>query len=641
MADDTAAAAFTHAGWLDDPDLTWTVADRGMTFCAADHPAGACGTLPPGPVLAVGPPAPGFGHLCGLVPLLALVGPLLERSASDILDRHASIARRLERVLTGDGEEFVPVSEVAALGTTRRISRESHTTALWIDRAARFLAEALPAVAAEQGVGGEPVFDAAAFDTWDRLSVRILYRAVLLARTHGTPFAVRGRLRHGLTAFLAGLSDLPPVRICGAPDACAPDEAATVDLGPAGLAGLRGRASLRHIGDALALQNFERADLLVRSRLDTAADPDERADLIRLEAISQAQTGRVPEAVTSLRSALVAARRPELRAHVNYLLGLLLTKRSDDGTPGSVYYRRGLEIAETGPASEAMTVEKAWLYNGLALVATMEARRKGAGEQEREDALRRAFQLEFDAFRLVRDLAGDSAFYLRYNLSHNLAFLLQIAGRPEKAEQTLRSVSAAMLETGKADFLLLHRYAIGIVQLRRGANDEALASFEAAVETATDLGDPFYLERTLGAAGYAALRAGDCEAAARAYLRGARTARRLADTGAYPLHLAGLLWARSLAGRPWDAYEAAAARQWYPLAAGVQAEGGSQEAVREALTLAGAEVVPPSAKLPAYLPEVDLEGAPGRDLNRFLAGLPSRESPAAVVGGPGPARQAV
>jgi tetratricopeptide (TPR) repeat protein len=279
-----------------------------------------------------------------------------------------------------------------------------------------------------------------------------------------------------------------------------------------------------------------------------------------------------------------------------------------------------------------MTVEKAWLYNGLALVATMDARRSDDHSGERERLLRNAFELEFAAFRMVRGMPGDSAFYLRYNLSHNLAFLLQIAGRHEKAEEMLRSVSAAMLETGRADFLLLHRYAIGILQLRRRGYQEALATFAAAVETAVGLDDPFYLERTLVAAGYTALRAGDHEASARHYRHGARTARMLADEEAYAQHLAGLLWSLTLADQAWSQHEIEAARQWYPAVAQAYESGADRDALTQALTVAGADVVPPSAKLPAYLPTVDLEGAPGRDLNRFLAGLPARENPAVLVG---------
>jgi tetratricopeptide (TPR) repeat protein len=525
----------------------------------------------------------------------------------------------------------VPISEVAALGTTRRISRESHTTALWIDRAARFLAEALPALAAGATPG---VFELDAFDTWDRLSVRILFRAVILAHSQGAPFSVRGRLAHGITDFLTDLTAQRAVDVCGVPPRRSAAEIATAQGALAAVPRTAPPAeALRAIGDALALQSFERADLLIRACLDVAHDPDERADLIRLQAISQAQTGRVRPALDGLRAALDLAERPELRAHLNYLLGLLLTKRSQDSELGRAHYLRGLEIADAQPRpGDAMTVEKAWLYNGLALVATMDARRTGEEGDARESLLRKAFELEFAAFRMVRGMSGDSAFYLRYNLSHNLAFLLQIAGRHEKAEQTLRSVSAAMLETGRADFLLLHRYAIGILQLRRSGHQEAIATFEAAVRTAVGLDDPFYLERTLVAAGYTALRAGDHQAAVRAYRQGARTARRLADEEAYVQHLAGLLWSLTLAGLPWDRHETAAARQWLPAVARVYDAGGDRDEVSRALTAEGADVAPPSAKLPAYLPAVDLEGAPGRDLNRFLAGLPARESPGVFAG---------
>ncbi|MEU1160266.1 hypothetical protein ABZ372_05385 [Streptomyces sp. NPDC005921] len=312
-------------------------------------------------------------------------------------------------------------------------------------------------------------------------------------------------------------------------------------------------------------------------------------------------------------------------------MALLVTKRKDDTDAARTFYLRGLEcldeLAEPGVDAQ---VERAWILNGLALAAAIDARE--TSDAERRDRLfQSAFELEFDAFRMVREMPGDSAFYLRYNLSHNLAFLLQITGRHRQAEEFLRSVSATMLGTGRPEFFVPHHYAIAVLQLRRGSHEEAAASFAAAVRVAHSLRDPFHLEKLLAAAGYTDLRRGDHPGAARHYRDAARTARRLCDETAFAQDLAGLLWALTLQGARWDRHTLAAARIWYPEAAGAYDRGAGRDELADALTAAGADIAPPSSKLPSYLPAVDLEGLPGRDLNRFLAGITTRENPSALL----------
>lgn len=626
--------------WNQDPALEWLPVTSAMVLCPGPHDAAVCVPGEPSAVV-IGAPRAGFEHLCGLEALLAVLLPVVERDAPDVLSRHAAILGLLTGT-AGDGPDdvgrrFVPVSEAASLGTTRRVSRESHTTALWIDRAARFLADAVAAAVP----GGGTILDLAAFEDWDRVSVRILYRSVLVAHTHGTPFLVRGALRDGSNDFLPVFAAQRGVRVCGElppVSAPVPSRLAVPAWGQNEATG-----ALRSIGDAIALQNFERADLLIAAHLRVVDDPDGKADLIRLQAISAAQTGRIDEAVAKLETSLTIAVRPELRAHLNYLIALLTTKRKDDTAVAREYYRRGLAVVESlaEPSEEAL-VEKAWILNGIALAAALEAR--GTDDPgEREQLFHEAYEREFTAFRLVRGIAGDSAFYLRYNLSHNLAFLLQITDRHAEAESFLKSVSVAMLNTGRPDFLVLHKYAIGVLQLRGGDHVQASATFDEALSVAHSLRDPFYLEKMLAAAGYTALRAGDHEAAARRYREGARVSRWLCDEDAYAQNLAGLLWSLALSESVWSEQERAAARHWYPSVSRAYEDGAERAELSGVLTSAGAEVAPPSSKLPSYLPAVDLEGTPGRDLNRFLAGITARENPghladpaaavAATVGG--------
>ena len=628
----TAGAVASRPAWLQDPTLAWRPAVRGVVLCARPHDLAEClGPNAAEAAVAVGPPAAGHDHLCGLQELLAVLLPAVREARPEVPERHAEVLALLTRP---DGAQaprgrFVPVSETASLGTTRRISRESHITAGWIDRAARFLVDALPVL------GERTVLVLDAFDRWDRISVRILYRTVLLADQQGRGITVRGLLKDGGSLFLERLSGQQAVSVCGVlpPVAQTPPDAPGLTVEPWHSDGPAG--PLRAIGDAIALQNFERADLLIAAHLAAVGgEPgraDDTADLIRLQAISEAQTGRIDSAVAKLERSLELAEKPELRAHLNYLVALLVTKRKDDTDAARASYLRGLEcldeLAEPGVDAQ---VERAWILNGLALAAAIDAR--GTEDVEHRDRLfQSAFELEFDAFRMVREMPGDSAFYLRYNLSHNLAFLLQITGRHRQAEEFLRSVSATMLGTGRPEFFVPHHYAIAVLQLRRGSHEEAAASFAAAVRVAHTLRDPFHLEKLLAAAGYTDLRRGDHPGAARHYRDAARTARRLCDETAFAQDLAGLLWALTLQGARWDRHTLAAARIWYPEAAGAYDRGADRDELADALTAAGADIAPPSSKLPSYLAAVDLEGLPGRDLNRFLAGITARENPSGLL----------
>ncbi|MFD5268532.1 hypothetical protein [Streptomyces sp. NPDC058335] len=634
----TADAVASRPAWLQDPTLAWRPAARGVVLCARHHGLAEClGPQTVDAAVDIGPPGIGYDHLCGLQELLAVLLPAVRATRPEVLEQHADVVGLLTRQEapdpggTGHRGRFVPVSETASLGTTRRISRESHTTAGWIDRAARFLVDALPSL------GDRLVLVLNGFDHWDRISVRILYRTVLIADQQGRSITVRGLLRDAGTLFLERLSRLRAVRVCasGLPPAAEASGGASPGLVVEAWRTGGHAGPLRAIGDAIALQNFERADLLIAAHLEAVAAEggraDDLADLIRLQAISEAQTGRVDSAVAKLERSLELAEKPELRAHLNYLTALLVTKRKDDTETARTYYLRGLACLDAlGTPGVDAQVEKAWILNGLALGAAIDARRTDDAEK-RDLLFQEAFELEFKAFRMVREMPGDSAFYLRYNLSHNLAFLLQITGRHQQAENFLRSVSATMLGTGRPEFFVPHHYAIAVLQLRRGSHEQAAASFGAAIRVAGALRDPFHLEKLLAAAGYTDLRRGDHAGAARHYRDAARTARRLCDESAFAQDLAGLLWALTLGGSRWDRHTLTAARVWYPEVAGAYDRGLGRAELAEALTRAGAEIAPPSSKLPSYLAAVDLEGVPDRDLNRFLAGIRSQENPSRPV----------
>ncbi|MEV7021963.1 hypothetical protein [Kitasatospora sp. NPDC093558] len=653
-----ASAAGAQRPWLAEEGLAWQPDHRLMVLCSAAHSTVDCsvaaGLPQPAETVRVPAPRPGFEDLGGLDillrELLARVDAFPDEAAvsrlrsrhQDTLDLLTSPAQRQEigRVL--------PFSEAAALGTTRRISRESHTSALWIDAAARLVADCARLLAGT----GPLLLDVAALDLWDRPSVRVLYRAALVAADGSAGLLVRGflgrpsaaqdevvgRLRgtffDNLAARRGVIVHLPEAD--GETRGTAISENGAEALESAVHRALQGGLPdlLRLVGDSLAMQNFERSRLVsgTARRLHenggiSAGDgPELQVQLFRLEAISAAQVGDIPEAELLLGKALELARRPEDVAHLNYLLALIATKRSYDPEAARTFYGRARRAVDdlADPSVEAL-VERAWVGNGLALAAVLEAR-KATDPVEREARFAEAYREELAAFAAVRGLPGMSAFYLRYNLGYNLSFLLEITGRYEQAQSFLTSVSSVLLSADRSDYLALYQYAIGLLRLRNQDFPGSAESLELAVGLAESLRDPFYLERMLSALGYVEHKRGRHAEALAVFREGTRLARWLRDEDAYRQQLSGLLWSAVLGTEPLDAETLAAAEIHFPAAVRDLASGDQERSIA-ALHAAGAEILVPSSKLPSYVASVDLEGRPSYDLNRFLAGVATTERP--------------
>ncbi|MFM9448276.1 hypothetical protein [Streptomyces acidiscabies] len=640
--------------WRAEEGLAWRPGHRLVVLCSQRHGTTDCldaeGLGPAGRSVRVAAPPAGFEDLAGTDVLLAAL--LAEADASP--DRAAVAELRVRHhatldLLTSPGHRegigrLLPISEAAALGTTRRISRESHTSALWIDSAARLIADCARLLADD----GRLVLDIDALDTWDRPSLRVLYRSVLVAEQGRATLVVRGRMtgadsgdeviarlrrtffshlaqRRGVLVHPAAggeLSEPPAIAVPAA-------EELVLRASREGVPEI-----LRLIGGSLAMQNFERARMISRITLRMceegriSVDPD--AGLLlhvkRLEAISAAQVGDIAEAEELLRQALSLAERPEDISHLHYLLALIATKRNGDLATARAYYGRARQAVDdlADPSVEAL-VERAWVGNGLALVAVIEGR-AATDPAVREARFAEAYREELAAFTAVRGLPGMSAFYLRYNLGYNLSFLLEITGRFEQAQSFLAAVSSVLLSTERADYGALYEYAIGLLRLRGEDLDGAARSLRHAVGLAQELRDPFYLERMLSALGYVEHRRGHHAEAAAVFREGVGLARWLRDEDAYHQQLTGLLWSLALGGRALDAEAEEAARSWFPALAQGPA-GAEPDRVIAALRAADAQLLVPSSKLPSYVASVDLEGRPGRDLNRFLAGVANTERP--------------
>ncbi|MDX1389200.1 MAG: hypothetical protein R3344_08420, partial [Acidobacteriota bacterium] len=219
-----------------------------------------------------------------------------------------------------------------------------------------------------------------------------------------------------------------------------------------------------------------------------------------------------------------------------------------------------------------------------------------------------AFSRLQEAFALVRTGHDSPRVYLRFNLLANTAFLLEVSGRPEVAISTMREafdLGMGDSDDERARWRSTLSYRLGMMHARCRDFEAANLWLERAREaTARSDRNGFIHERVLRAAGSVAFESGD---------RG--RARHLFEQG---LEL-------SRAGRSRDG------TLWHGIAliATLRSSGEDRAATCIGRTLELEDAVeigtltsppPPSPKLPAYIPEIDLEEVPKLDINRYLAG---------------------
>jgi tetratricopeptide (TPR) repeat protein len=300
------------------------------------------------------------------------------------------------------------------------------------------------------------------------------------------------------------------------------------------------------------------------------------------------------------------------RAHLCYLQGLVEAKRRYDLADSEMHYLRGLDELHRGEGKQTasdLNLEQAWLLNGLALNQALAWRR---APQEAK-YFQAAFETEQRAFNLIRDGAAPERLYLRFNLLANLSFLLEMSGRYDHAIATLSrafdidlppSASAHRLRSTLA-------YRVGVLHYRAGELDRAVVCLDRAIEYDEHVELWSTRERILRAMGVVALRsdhAGRAEAAFRQGLNICRAERSAEGTWEHGRGLVTALLLQDERHKARDVFETVREEEGLLLTAAFPPQDETSQPS------------PPSPKLPAYIPEIDLEGIPAIDLNRFLGG---------------------
>ncbi len=485
-----------------------------------------------------------------------------------------------------------------AFAVLRRISRESVHTAALIDEAARAINQVISDLGFEQ-------IRIEGMDAVDRPSLKVFARAMLLVEPEdgfdwiwafaGDPQREEPRSdwdlsRKGLLNTLLDLLD--PLL----------ERGPVANSTPVKLAYGEKPLDRYEIAADLVLQNYDRCFLALP--IFAGATGEEAAEILRLCAIAAVNIGDDNRAMVMLNDAEAMAVSHASKAHLSYLQGLVCAKRQYAAAASDAHYRRGLAVLE-GLSEPELELERGWLQNGMALNEAMRWRRNRSDLSH----FRHAFALVTDAFNRIRGLDGPAAIYLRFNLIANSAFLVEMKGAYAQAARLFQK--AFDLEGADERFgaEMTLGYRIGVLLLRAGRYDEArsyLTRAEAWTRRRSTWSNREIVLRALAELAECEGRADLAEEAHQEGMALCRRARAAQGFWHHGMHLHRLLSARgstSSARRIADDF----------LAEGLPAPG----------TPAAAAFAPrpvPS-KLPAYVPEIDLESVPAVDLNRYMPAI--------------------
>ena len=513
---------------------------------------------------------------------------------------------------TGDnGNHGKLLTDSVAFAILRRISRESVYTARVIDLSARIINTTLSQLPSCTRVHVEDI------DRLDRLTLKVLARAMLLLEpahkfswvwhsasdptttaTEGSEnifLASRNQLLRQFVGILSPRLEYHSTTSAQLAGDAQNDEVSTYD-----------------ISAALVLQNYDACFLWCTALLRNGCNK-EVDEVFRLMALAATNVGRLEEALGFLRVAEGQCVSRSRQAHLLYLQGLIEAKRRYDLSSSNAHYQRGLDTLDAGKVeNDSAQLERAWLFNGLALNEAILWRRSPARTEHYE----RAFNLVRNAFDLVRDREDAAATYLKFNLLSNSAFLLEMSGKYDLAIDVLNKVFDFTPEQLRNEYHRLRSnvdYRVGILHYRAGRLEDANRYLQIAAEHDEALQSWYTSERILRAIGIVALDLGAVATAAGAFTKGLTMCQEARSAEGAREHARGLIAAHLLGGKQRQAQEVRAG-----LLSEEEMEVATTASIKSGESLQAIRPNPPSPKLPAYIPEIDLEGIPEIDLNRFL-----------------------
>ena len=543
-----------------------------------------------------------------LAPLFSQLCPLSSGSANK--QALANVLVGIERLREAEQDLAVQttldgaaLTSRGALAALRRVTRESAEIAIVTDRAARALADILVRPAIRRVI-------VPFVDEIDRPSLKALARACLFAKPENAPHwewcisafpekrkdgsagtdltklegEVRADLLQTIITALRLTNMEPSAATPTAPRASAPA------IPQAG------------VGTACAWLATQNYDAAVGWAVEALRN-EQSVDALRLLAVAATNTGRHDLAIHAFNEAYHVSKKPTLRAHLCSMQALVIAKRKFDLALSQRWYEQGLaELARaTGDDDGDTAVEEAWIYNGLALNALLEARFSGTPIGAAFDS---TFNLLCRAFKLVEQGTSPDHVYLRYNLLGNMSAFMNIQGQHHIARDLFERAFDSSLTEGLADALEWR----AVLTTRRaglyasaGETEEALRLYREAVEMLVETDRTVCAETIRRSVGILALRLGRFGEAEAVFREGLGEALHARSWVGAKVHGAGLVYGLVSQGRV-----SAAADALLELGA---REGLWLASPENDVKLAARSVAAPTRLfgLSTSIPEVDLE----------------------------------
>lgn len=471
-----------------------------------------------------------------------------------------------------------------SLALRRRISRESGPATRAIELGAMLLLEGL-------AMGPFTTVHVVRADELDGLSLRLVVRAVLrMTDAHEISFVF-----HSTSDPRVGgeSTDLAEFARCSILRNAALAGQFSFDVCTAGPLPPRPptAVSIEQSAVDLVAHNYEAAFL--RTECAVAGDAVEGA---RIRALAAVNLGNLAVAESMLESALGSSDEPGTRAHLCCLLALIAAKRRDDRGASDSFIDRGLELLDSAPSSADKPVERAWLLNARALNKALEYQRTGDDRLFKE-----AHALETEASRIVSTGSSPERTYLRFNILANLAFLWEGRGDPNSAARVFERRFADLPGVDVVAAATIG-YRLAVLYAKAGRLDEAQGIL-GQLDWQLPPEEWSAIDHLLRVKERVALQTQELDAAQEAAECGVAIGRSARSFDTVRSHAGVLAETLRLSGRP-DAVAVLA-----------------EEMAELGVDLGGP--IPIAAlrpKLPAYIPEIDLEDVPMSDTNRRLAG---------------------
>jgi tetratricopeptide (TPR) repeat protein len=566
---------------------------------------------------------PLFRSYYAIQPIVSAVASIASREAPALVTYYSHAITEIlegERAASKPNQMFEDNDPRLML---RRLSRESITLAHNVDGCARFLHAAQRECSSLRGPWR---IETHGLNYFDRPSLRVIARLGALARgpsNRAIQLISEAEEKLSEAAGTAAASDAE------APDVIRTSRKAilreigrlwnlTFDFHSDSLCGRVGNASSAEPNraawiEALRLQNYERAYAILCFVLSEAVTANERVPATIVISMMLANLGDADTPIKLLNEASCVAKASSNYASLQYLLGLIKTKKTANLDEAEQHFRNGLEAIDAAPSlEESEVLERGWLLNGLALLRALRAKaEKNAASASK---LLSILEGQADIVALSRLYDTEEFRYLHFNVLANTTLLLEGMGRHSDAFDFWRrafedSYQLNSLSKERANRGIFYFYRTGMLALRSENGPDALISLRQALECSDSPKTYLLKSHVLYALGYAFEKHLEHISAANCFSQGAELAREAFDRSQSLLHTRALMrMSVELAVAVPAAQVAASGHESY-----------FQESCHPDTHLESGGLLPPPSKLPSYLPFIDLDPLPDRNLNKILS----------------------